>query len=429
MTLTRKYRLDAGSLVRKDAYDVRDDGSVIVDASVTRVGVFEYVDPRTGKVTRELRPPEEVLDPASLKTLSLIPFTNDHPPEMVTLDNIRNYQKGTTGENVEVTDDHVYVKVAIQDQETISLANNGKTQVSSGYFADVEETPGTWNGEPYDFVQRNIRYNHVALVDTGRAGPSVSLRMDSEDSPRFDFAIQVETNEMKVKRTDEEMPAGETVSVEIGGITLEVAKEVAVAIALLKEKAGMSSAPAETPVVEEANPEDEEKPDPAMDAEDDESSEEEKKTDSADMVKLLARVDALEAENKKLRSAKNDKATEKRVRARIDLEQTAKKLFDAEDETAPKFDGLSDAEIKAQTLKTIVPGMSLKIDTLDLKKERDRIYVDSLWDVTLEQRSDHNDLSHDLAEAVEKVRSSESRKTKKDSAWDSGPPKLRVSVR
>lgn len=49
-------------------------------------------------------------------------------------------------------------------------------QLSSGYRYDADMTAGvTPEGVPYDGIMRNIRGNHVALVEEGRAGPDVHV--------------------------------------------------------------------------------------------------------------------------------------------------------------------------------------------------------------------------------------------------------------
>lgn len=53
-------------------------------------------------------------------------------------------------------------------------------ELSCGYTLDLDETSGvTPDGEHYDAVQRNIRYNHLAIVHRGRAGVS-RLNMDGD---------------------------------------------------------------------------------------------------------------------------------------------------------------------------------------------------------------------------------------------------------
>lgn len=50
-----------------------------------------------------------------------------------------------------------------------------------GYNLELDETPGEWNGQPYDAVQHNIRVNHLALVQEARAGEKARLNIDSRD--------------------------------------------------------------------------------------------------------------------------------------------------------------------------------------------------------------------------------------------------------
>lgn len=56
-----------------------------------------------------------------------------------------------------------------------AIENGGCRELSLSYFYDPELIPGEWNGQPYDIVMRNIRGNHLALVETGRGGPSVAV--------------------------------------------------------------------------------------------------------------------------------------------------------------------------------------------------------------------------------------------------------------
>lgn len=48
-------------------------------------------------------------------------------------------------------------------------------ELSAGYRYEPEMIPGVYGGEAYDGVMRNIRFNHVALVIKGRAGPDVHV--------------------------------------------------------------------------------------------------------------------------------------------------------------------------------------------------------------------------------------------------------------
>lgn len=155
------------------------DGRVIVDAHLTRIGVFPYMT-ATGSVRRELRLPEDVFARDSLDSFVSIPVTNDHPPNgLLDASNMMAHAKGWSGEKVTQDDDHVRATLTIADSETIDDLKRGKVQVSNGYSCDLEMSSGVHpKFGKYDAIQRNIRGNHIAIVDSGRAGPSARIRMD-----------------------------------------------------------------------------------------------------------------------------------------------------------------------------------------------------------------------------------------------------------
>jgi len=162
-------------------------GRLRVDAGLTRSGVFDYRNP-DGSIRREWRPPDEVNKPESLATLVGAPFTDDHPNEgRVTIENADRLSRGSV---FEPRMDGVVVvgTISVTSKPVITKMQAGKVQVSCGYECDVENVAGvTSEGERYDCIQRNIQYNHVALVAVGRAGPQASIRMDA--------AIQVAPND------------------------------------------------------------------------------------------------------------------------------------------------------------------------------------------------------------------------------------------
>src|SRR5690606_36395618 len=60
------------------------------------------------------------------------------------------------------------------------IRNGGKSGLSPGYTCRIDETPGTHPiFGPYDAIQRDRVYNHVAHTDSPRGGPTVRLRVDS----------------------------------------------------------------------------------------------------------------------------------------------------------------------------------------------------------------------------------------------------------
>jgi hypothetical protein len=172
-------RFDVGRL---DAIKRTPQGGIVAPAFVTRSGVFEYAQP-DGSVVREYRSPEEVGRADSLASLVAAPLTKLHPPKAVDPKNYREYSVGHLGESVKQDGNKIAATLYVQDADAVKAVEGGMRQVSCGYTCDVADEPGmTADGQSYDRVQRNISYNHVALVPIGRAGSEVALRLDAADN-------------------------------------------------------------------------------------------------------------------------------------------------------------------------------------------------------------------------------------------------------
>lgn len=157
---------------------------------ITRSGIFNY-QTKDGKIRREYRPEDEVFNPGSLATVSGIPVTNSH----VGIVSATN-PKGIIGTVISPgmrEDSNVVAEIIIHDAKQLG----DRRELSLGYTCDLDETPGqTDKGERYDAVQKNITYNHLAIVRNGRAG-NARLRLDSDDAVNGHFAQ--EDNDMDPK--------------------------------------------------------------------------------------------------------------------------------------------------------------------------------------------------------------------------------------
>ena len=154
------------------------EGFLIARAPVTSVGVFTYRND-DGTPRRELRLPKEVFAEESLASLKMKPLTLLHPDKEVTPQNIDELAVGSVGSEVDTDSYRVYMSLAVTKADAIAAVDNGSARaLSCGYTCDIEWTSGTWMGVHYDCIQRNIRYNHVALVPAARAGDGNAIRMD-----------------------------------------------------------------------------------------------------------------------------------------------------------------------------------------------------------------------------------------------------------
>jgi hypothetical protein len=157
-----------------------DEGFLTGRAIATNVGVFPYVM-EDGSVLYELRDANEVFHPDSVASLKKVVLTNDHPDVMVNAENSKELSVGFTGD-VRQDQFHLAPSITITDKDAIQDVMAGKKGLSCGYTADVVMESGNWMGINYDAVQKNIRYNHLAIVDRGRAGDAAKLKLDSVDS-------------------------------------------------------------------------------------------------------------------------------------------------------------------------------------------------------------------------------------------------------
>ncbi len=171
--LTKVMRLDSMPL-QQTYYTV--EGYLHDRPILTCTGIFEYTNP-DGTKRRELRIPEEVFDPESLKSYRGKPVVITHDAGQIDKNNVHRNQIGTILSDGYQTGDDVRAEIMIH--ATDEMKRTGYKELSLGYNLDLDETPGTWNGQPYDAVQRNIRINHLALVLDARAGKQARLNIDS----------------------------------------------------------------------------------------------------------------------------------------------------------------------------------------------------------------------------------------------------------
>src|SRR5690606_6836780 len=342
--LFRSRRFDRSELSRPVKTDA---GFLRAEAYLTRAGVFEYVQP-DGSVRRELRPPEEVFREDSLDTLKAVPLTLDHPDEPVTSKNVRDLAVGTIGTDIWPERSYVRGTVVVMDEAAIKAAESGrKKELSCGYNCELEMTAGEWEGQRFDAIQRNIRYNHVALVEAGRAGPEVGLRLDSQDA----VAKHPYRTDSKPASGRKEKPMA---VIRIDSVDYEAPDQTAQAV-----RAKLDSLQQRL----------------------DEAEQEKKKLDE-ELEKLKAERDQLEEELEK-KKAEDEEEEKKRadsirqaVRARIALETQARPILGDDF----KFDDATDLEIKKAVIQKLSPEAKL-----DGKSE---VYIEARYDAAIELAKD-----------------------------------------
>lgn len=160
-----------------DATYFTDEGYLVDHPIVTSVGIFVYHNP-DGSECRELRLPEEVFAEKSLASYKGKPIIVTHDAGYVDTDNVKDESIGTILSEGYRDGDDVRAEIIIHD--TDSLKKYKMRELSCGYNLRLDETPGVWEGQPYDAIQRDIEINHLALVDKARAGEQARLNIDGQ---------------------------------------------------------------------------------------------------------------------------------------------------------------------------------------------------------------------------------------------------------
>lgn len=202
-----------------------DEGFMLVDAYITRPGVFEYVD-ADGTSRKELRPREEVYATESLASVARKPTTLNHPtdtdglPVRVMADNAKTYSTGLASDSVwrDEAADMVRTTLTILDADHIRAIQAGMHEQSCGYTCEIDETSGEDEEfGPYDVIQRLIRYNHIATVMRGRAGRQVRLRADAAQ-------MLTDEDDMSTRKTRADMDPAEEPMVDEQPPVIDMAK-------------------------------------------------------------------------------------------------------------------------------------------------------------------------------------------------------------
>lgn len=180
----------------------------IKDNPLTKVGVFPYhgrqiddsLDP--DKIYNVYRPAEELEDEETIKSFRLLPWIDEHvmlgSPKEGLIPAEKKGVQGVIGEEVSFDGEYLKSNIKIFSEKLAKLIESGKKELSIGYRCLYDLTPGVYNGQHYDAIQRKIRGNHLALVDEGRAGPDVAVldhwkvTLDSKEFEKMEMSKEME---------------------------------------------------------------------------------------------------------------------------------------------------------------------------------------------------------------------------------------------
>ena len=312
-------------------------GFLLIDARPTRAGIFRYRR-ADGTVRAEYRSPEEVARADSLTTLRGASVTDLHPKEgRVSPQNVSALEVGSV---IDVRMDGAFVvaELVVKRHDAIeAIRQKKRVELSCGYHCDYDATPGvTAEGERYDGAQRNIRYNHLAILPPGtaRGGSDCTMRLDAQDAVLDAGLVDGEPTPLSPppepdsdgrRRADQ---GDDTMAkIVLGGVSFEAPEQTAQAVtaALTENKQRLDSA-------------------------------------TSELDRAKARADALQADLDKEKLLRTDATDPAKLRglieARVQLERTALGVLGTEF----KCDGLSDREIEEKVVLHVHKDAQAKLD-------------------------------------------------------------------
>jgi hypothetical protein len=233
-------------------------GELAASVRCARTGLQDYTGSEVGKPglarVTVYRPETEVMKRDSIASFAGVPVTIEHPREAVTTDNWKQYAVGEAGDEVLRDGEFIRVPILVRDAAAIRAIEDGKRQISMGYSCTLEFVDGvTPEGEPYQAIQRDIKINHLAVVDRARGGEALTV----EDERTYNRENRDGINEPARRETSNSGGSHvATKTITFDGLPLEVTDAAEAAITKLqgqiktltedKEKVGTDLADANT---------------------------------------------------------------------------------------------------------------------------------------------------------------------------------------
>lgn len=165
-----------GSKISNNITELSDGCLLCSNVPIARTGTYKYLREELGLdgsgIVDVYRTEDQVFSDAAIASFEGKAFTDTHPSVDVDVNNWSIYAKGDIRNVRRGKGDFSNCLVAdiiVRDPVVIDEIKSGvKREISSGYECEYVEE----NGKIY---QRNIRGNHVALVQAGRAGSQVKI--------------------------------------------------------------------------------------------------------------------------------------------------------------------------------------------------------------------------------------------------------------
>lgn len=177
---------------------------------ISKVGVFPYLG---RSISDECEPDKIYYVYRSADTLSQSvptwdnppkPFINDHEMLGEGFSKIDDRPVQGVIHNPVFENDTLYADISVYSESLKKKIEDGKKELSLGYFCKYRKEKGVYKGQAYDYVQEDMVGNHIALVDNGRCGSDVKV-FDSKctmDSLDITGSFESDNNDLKKNASD-----------------------------------------------------------------------------------------------------------------------------------------------------------------------------------------------------------------------------------
>lgn len=165
-------------------FKINDDGLMVVKACILKEGVFpyfasEFMEDGENKQVNVYIPASE-FTPKALESGQGADVITGEEHEWRTVENSMKdgLTVGSIAGDLYTEQGKIFCKLKIEDKKTIEeILAKKLVEISAGYRADFRQEDGIYNGQPYEYRQGNIVFNHVLLLPEGegRCGPEVRV--------------------------------------------------------------------------------------------------------------------------------------------------------------------------------------------------------------------------------------------------------------
>lgn len=196
----------------------------IKDNPLSKEGVFPYLGKQIDKSLEPdkiywvYRPMSEIANPETVESFNAAPLIDEHEMLGEGWTKYDDRPAGGVVYNTHARDGKLYGDIRIYSEKLKDEIESGKKELSMGYECNYEPAEGYFDGKKYDFIQKNLRGNHIALVNRGRMGSDVRVydhfTFDTlEGIGEFEKTVEIEQEpeikpvDVTVTVIDEEIPS------------------------------------------------------------------------------------------------------------------------------------------------------------------------------------------------------------------------------